>query len=244
MPRPISGSGLAPKMMMPMARITISSGNPIRPVSELPPLLAGQKLARCRGARRGNRIDCTTTRPTGGTGHLVGLLMFAVVAPFVRPAPAPQFASGVDLVEVYATVTDERGEPVAGLSAVDFRVFEVGEPQTIVAFAAGEFPLSVAVGLDRSFSMRARLADVKAAARAFVPTLRPEDRVMVVAIGSGTEIVSPLSTDHQAAAAAIERLDARGTTPLYDAALGAIDRIQDAKGRRALVLVSVGVDRH
>src|SRR5204862_3760040 len=112
------------------------------------------------------------------------------------------------------------------------------------AFAAGEFPLSVAVGLDRSFSMRARLGDVKAAAGVFVRALRPADRVMVVAIGSDADIVSPLSADHQAAAAAIERLDAWGTTPLYDAALAAIDRIEDAKGRRALVVVSDGIDRY
>ena len=42
---------------------------------------------------------------------------------------------------------------------------------------------------------------------------------MVVAIGGEIEVVAPLSTDHAAALAAIDRLDAWGTTPLYDAAL-------------------------
>jgi len=68
--------------------------------------------------------------------------------------------------------------------------------------------------------------------------------VMVIAIGSDTEIVAPLSPDRAAALAAIERLDAWGTTPLYDAALVALDAIQPAKGRRALVLLSDGTDRY
>jgi len=158
-----------------------------------------------------------------------------------------QFTSGVNLVEVYATVTDQRGEPVSGLSASDFHVLEDGMPQTISTFAAGEFPLAVAVGIDRSFSMGGksdRLAIAKSAAHAFVSALRQGDQVMVVAIGSETEVAAPLSTDRAAAFAAIDRLDAWGTTPLYDATLVAIDAVQAGKGRRALVLLSDGTDRY
>jgi Ca-activated chloride channel homolog len=164
------------------------------------------------------------------------------IAP-VRGA-APQFTSGVDLVEVYATVTDARGEPVGGLTAADFKLLEDGEPQTIAAFAAGEFPVSVAVGIDRSFSMRRWLEPSKSAARAFVGALRPDDRVMVLAIGSETETIAPFSSDHESAAAAIDRLDTWGTTPLYDAVLAAISAVEHAKGRRALIVASDGVDRY
>src|SRR5919197_2174612 len=103
-----------------------------------------------------------------------------------------QFTSGVNLVEVYATVTDRQGEPLVGLTAGDFHVAEDGVPQTISAFAAGEFPLAVAVGVDRSFSMAGkanRLAVAKTAAAAFVRELRAEDQVMVMAIGSETSVV-------------------------------------------------------
>jgi len=64
-----------------------------------------------------------------------------------------QFSSGVQLIEVYATVTDAKGELVMGLRQSDFQVFENDRPQEISAFAAGEFPLTVALGVDRSFSM-------------------------------------------------------------------------------------------
>jgi Ca-activated chloride channel family protein len=153
----------------------------------------------------------------------------------------------VNLVEVYATVTDRSGEPVTGLTAADFRILEDGTSQPIIAFAAGEFPLAVAIGLDRSFSMSGagnRLGVAKSAARTFIGALRPSDQVMVIAIGSDTEIVAPLSPDRAAALAAIDRLDAWGTTPLYDAALVALDAIQTARGRRALVLLSDGTDRY
>jgi Ca-activated chloride channel family protein len=159
-----------------------------------------------------------------------------------------QFTSSVNLVEVYATVTDARGEPVPGLTAADFRVSEDGTPQPITTFAAGEFPVSVAIAIDRSFSMGAgktdRLAVAKSAARSFIGALRPNDQVMVLAVGSDTDVAAPLTTDHAAALAAIGRLDAWGTTPLYDATLAALEAIQPAKGRRALVLLSDGTDRY
>jgi Ca-activated chloride channel family protein len=162
----------------------------------------------------------------------------------VPPARA-QFASGVSVVEVYATVTDERGEPITGLTADDFTVREEGQSQTIGAFVAGEFPLAVAVGVDHSFSMTPpRLERARAGARAFVAALRPDDRVMVVGIGSQVEVLAPLSDDRSAAIAALERLEPWGTTPLYDATIEAIDAVQDARGRRALVLLSDGADRY
>jgi VWFA-related protein len=156
-----------------------------------------------------------------------------------------QFASGVNLVEVYATVTDAEGRPVRGLGASDFRVEEDGQPQSIAVFTAGRLPLAVAIAIDRSFSMpRDRLAATVVAARRFVVSLQPADQVMVIAIGSEAETLAPLSTDHEAALDALNRIDSWGTTPLYDASLRAVDSIQQATGRRALLLVSDGTDRY
>jgi Ca-activated chloride channel homolog len=162
----------------------------------------------------------------------------------IRPSAA-QFASGVDLVEVYATVSDARGEPVAGLTRDDFIVEEDGRRQEIRAFAAGEFPLALAVGVDRSFSMaRVGLPGVATAVRRFLSALRPEDQAMLVGIGSETEVLAPLSRDRAPALAALDHLDPWGTTPLYDATLSAIDAIESASGRRALLLISDGTDRY
>jgi Ca-activated chloride channel family protein len=153
--------------------------------------------------------------------------------------------SGVSLVEVYVSVTDSRGEPVTALSRADFTVKEDGQPQRVETFAAGEFPLSVAIAVDRSFSVTAaKLGASKAAATRFVSDLRPDDQVMVIAIGSAVEVVAPLATDRAVSSAALARLERWGTTPLYDAAAAAIDAIEPAGGRRALIVLSDGSDRY
>ncbi len=159
--------------------------------------------------------------------------------------PAAQFASGVNVVEVYASVTDGRGEPIGGLRVDDFELREDGEPQQISNFQAGDFPLALAVAIDRSFSMAGqRLELARAGARALLGELRPKDEAMVIAVGSEIETVSPLSTDRAGQLDAVSRLDAFGTTGLHDAIISAIDAIQPATGRRALVLLSDGSDRY
>ena len=163
----------------------------------------------------------------------------------VAGAARAQFTSGVNLVEVYASVTDAQGNAITGLRQSDFDLRENGELQTITNFAAGEFPLSVAIGLDRSFSMTGtRLSLAKSAAQAFLEELRPQDQAMILAIGSDVEVVAPLSTTRAAQEVAINKLDAFGTTGLHDAIIMAIDEVQAAKGRRALVLLSDGNDRY
>jgi Ca-activated chloride channel homolog len=173
--------------------------------------------------------------------------MLALLGTLIVPlfaAAAPQFTSGVNLVEVYATVTDARGEPVGGLKADDFRVSEDGALQTISAFTEGDFPLSVAIALDRSFSMAGeRLALAKRAAVAFIGALRDEDEVMVLAVGSEIETITPAVPARQAAAVAWSKIDAWGTTPLFDVTRRAIDEIQVRRGRRALLIISDGADR-
>jgi Ca-activated chloride channel family protein len=156
-----------------------------------------------------------------------------------------QFSSGVQLIEVYATVTDANGELVTGLRQSDFQVFENDRPQEISAFAAGEFPLTVALGVDRSFSMAGEpLRLAKLASQTFLKQLRPGDRSMVVAIGNNAEVIAPLSTDHAAQAQAVAALDAWSTTSLYDAVIVALDRLEPEKGRQALIVFSDGADRY
>ncbi|HUR35026.1 MAG TPA: VWA domain-containing protein [Vicinamibacterales bacterium] len=158
---------------------------------------------------------------------------------------ASQFTSGVSLVEVYASVLDAKGEPVSGLAADDFLVEEDGQPRRIEVFTAGDLPLSLAVTVDRSFSIgRSRLAEVVRATQTLMGELRPDDRVTVLAAGSEVDVLSPLSIDHRAAYDALGALEPWGTTPLFDATVSALGAIQNASGRRALILVSDGSDRY
>ena len=156
-----------------------------------------------------------------------------------------QFSSGVNLVEVYAAVTDRAGNPVTGLTRDDFTVLEDGHPQSLSAFAEGDFSLSLAMAIDRSFSMGPKqLPTAVGAARTLLGELRPQDQSMIVAIGSEIEVLAPLSTDRPAEMRAVSALTPWGTTGLHDAIIQSIDAIQAAKGRRALLLLSDGTDRY
>jgi Ca-activated chloride channel family protein len=157
----------------------------------------------------------------------------------------PQFSSSVQLVEVYATVTDANGEPVRGLAASDFEVAEDGAVQSISAFAAGEFPLTVALGVDRSWSMAGEpLRLAKLASQSFLRELKPQDRSMVVAISSEADVIAPLSTDRAMQSGAVAALDPWSTTALHDAIIAALDRLAPEAGRQALVVFSDGADRY
>jgi Ca-activated chloride channel homolog len=159
--------------------------------------------------------------------------------------PVAQFSSGVQLVEVYATVTDANGGPVTGLKREDFEVLEDEAGQDISAFAAGEFPLTVVLGIDRSWSMAGEpLRLAQTSSQAFLRQLGPADRSMAVAIGSDAEIIAPLSNDHDAQQRAIEALDPWSTTALHDAIISTLDRLEGERGRLALVVFSDGVDRY
>jgi Ca-activated chloride channel family protein len=178
-------------------------------------------------------------------GWLDCITILLALALLEIPVAHAQFTSGVNVVEVYASVTDAQGNAIAGLKQSEFELRENGEPQTITNFSAGEFPLAVALAIDRSFSMAGtRLSLAKSAALAFLEELRPEDQAMVLAVGSQVEVAAPLSTSRAAQQVAINKMDAFGTTGLYDAIITAIDEVQPAKGRRALVLLSDGNDRY
>jgi Ca-activated chloride channel homolog len=160
-------------------------------------------------------------------------------------AQTPQFGTSVQVVEVYASVTDAKGEPIRGLRRDRFTVLEDGRPQEIGTFIEAEFPLSVAIAIDRSWSMNGeRLAVAKEGARTLVAELRPDDRAMIVAVSGTVDVAAPLSGDRRAQQAAIDALDPWSTTALHDAVVASIDRIQTGSGRRALVLLSDGSDRY
>lgn len=162
-----------------------------------------------------------------------------------QEGPLAKFSSQVQLVEVYATVADDKGEPVTGLRQSDFEVYEDNQLQQISAFAAGEFPLTVALGVDRSWSMAGKpLALAKQASRSFLNQLKPGDRSMVLAISSSADVIAPLSTDRLTQARAIAALDPWSTTALRDAIIAALDRLEPEPGRQALVLFSDGSDRY
>jgi Ca-activated chloride channel family protein len=164
--------------------------------------------------------------------------------------PAPQggtfrFRTGVDLINVTATVTDQDGRFVAGLERGDFLVFEDDRPQTITHFTAERVPVSLGIVLDTSGSMEGEkmLAARMALERFLFDLLGPEDEVFLYRFDNAPILVQEWTTDRQRIADQLRRIQPRGSTSLYDAVADAIPLAQSGRHRKkALVVISDGND--
>jgi VWFA-related protein len=177
----------------------------------------------------------------------------------VRPArPAPvETPEEVDEEEVVRVESDlvrlnisviERasGRGLQGLALSDFRVYEDRVEQTVEHFEAAEAPFDLLLLLDLSGST-ARMTDtIRAAARRFGAVTRPQDRVGVIAFSGTAAVVSPLTSDRARLNASLDRLaPPGGDTRLHDSlgsALDFLERAADPARRRALIVMSDGLD--
>ena len=181
---------------------------------------------------------------------LLGLFLVAVVAPTTAGQVAPPratFRGGVDLVPVAAVVRDERGRTVGGLRAEDFVVVDGGERRPVLGFSEDPAaPVSLAVLVDESGSM---IGD-RERARAFVAALVAElgrmrvagDRAALAGFSSSVREIVPFTTDFGRLQAGIEETGAFGATAVHDAIADAARRLVPVEGRRALVVVTDGMD--
>lgn len=161
------------------------------------------------------------------------------------------------LVDVPFAVTNATGVPLKGLKASNFIVYEDGKKQEIVDFAASSAPFEVALVLDTSGSARNDLPLIQRAARDFIASLRPGDRVAVIAFRTerknnqafaSSEVLTPLTGDRERLSGAIDNVKTSNGTPYYDSLLQVAEKVfaqrpaDEFRGRRALVALTDGVD--
>jgi VWFA-related protein len=144
-------------------------------------------------------------------------------------------------VTIFATVLKD-GVPVPGLGAGDFRVREDEVDQEPITVGPKLSALSVVLTLDTSGSMKKRLSDAQAAAASFLDTLQSQDKAQVIRFSRDVKTIYPMGSDHAAARAAIGATAARGDTALWDALYASLESLRDVSGRKAIVLLSDGVD--
>jgi Mg-chelatase subunit ChlD len=150
-------------------------------------------------------------------------------------------ASRFPKITVFATVL-RGGQPVKGLGAADFRVREDEVDQSPVMVEPRLEPLFAVLTLDTSGSMRQRLPEAKAAARLFIDSLTTEDRVRALSFARDVRTLNGPGADRDAAKAGIDAAVARGDTALYDALYTSVELTREQPGRKAVVLLSDGVD--
>jgi VWFA-related protein len=153
--------------------------------------------------------------------------------------------SDVDLVALHVTVTDARGEFIAGLKALNFRVYENKIEQKISVFSHDDIPVTMGLVVDNSASMRTKRAQVNAAALTFVRTSNPQDEAFVVNFNDEyyLDIDGDFTNDQKNLEDALAHIDTRGSTALYDALIGSLDHLKKGhKDKRVLLVVTDGVD--
>jgi VWFA-related protein len=148
----------------------------------------------------------------------------------------------VEVVQVAATVTDEDGELVKGLPRDAFRIFEDGEPQELTHFIGQDTERELVVAVDMSASMAPVMATCREAVKRFLASLRPMDRVTLLAFNDSVFTVARREVPSEARMRTVDRLRAWGSTSFYDAALKGLDLLEEHRGRRALVLFTDGED--
>ncbi|CAN5763731.1 hypothetical protein BH18ACI5_BH18ACI5_09990 [soil metagenome] len=179
---------------------------------------------------------------------LIALATISVVAQQPQQQGEPQafkFRTGVELINVTATVTDGNGRFVPGLSREDFRVYQDDQLQQITHFSAERVPVSLGIILDTSGSMDGeKMAAARAALDRFLlELLGPEDEVFLYRFDTSPELVHGWTTDRRLISREIARLRPRGGTAMYDAVAEAIPVAQSGKHKKkALVILSDGND--
>jgi Ca-activated chloride channel family protein len=171
--------------------------------------------------------------------HIEGFTVSSVVV--TRKITISAFEE-VNRVLLWVTVTDKSDRLVSALKREDFKVTEDGVPQEIKEFTLEERPITMAIVLDSSGSMREQMNDVHEAAASFVETLRPVDRAMVIDFDDKVFLLQDLTSDQGELKAAVTSTEALGSTALYDALHAAFRRFRGIEGRKALVLLSDGED--
>jgi len=164
-------------------------------------------------------------------------------------AQEPQFTIRVDsnLVNVLCTVTDRRGRLIPNLTKDDFIIEEDGRRQEIVSFSKeNELPLTLALLIDTSGSVREVLPAEKETAAAFINSiLTPRDLAMVIKFDKNAKVMQDFTESKRRMADAIDQVGPTGNgTALFDAiVLAARDHLALEAGRKAMILISDGDDQ-
>lgn len=156
-----------------------------------------------------------------------------------------KFRSGVDLVNVTATVTDRTGRFVPGLRQEDFIVYEEHELQEVTHFSNERVPVSLGLVLDTSGSMVGEklTSALMAVDRFLTRLLSPEDEIFLYKFSNFPELVQDWTTDRVRLGRAIRRVNAGGGTAMLDALAESVPLAQTGQHRkRAVVLISDGND--
>lgn len=173
---------------------------------------------------------------------------FSKKGPDELPDGVPTFTTDAVTVSVDVAVLDNKGNFIPGIPKEKFRILEDNVPQQVNGFNMGEAPMTIGMVIEFSNLFQqyysSTWAQTLQASYGFVETLKPTDYVAIVAYDLRPEILSDFSTNRQDTMGALSRLRIAGFSEanLFDALVYTAERMQDIEGRKAIVLISSGID--
>jgi Ca-activated chloride channel family protein len=165
-----------------------------------------------------------------------------------KPTSGPQGGSikvAVNLVVLHTSVVDKSDKFVDDLRQENFRVFEDKAEQKLSIFRNEDVPVSMGLVIDNSGSMKEKRARVNEAALTLVQASNPQDEAFVVNFNDDfyLDLDKDFTSSIPELKEALERIDSRGSTALYDALIGSLDHLKKAsKDKRVLLVVTDGED--
>jgi len=146
-------------------------------------------------------------------------------------------------VTLHATVVDEKNRLVTNLDKSAFAVFENNQPQQIKLFRQEDLPVAIGIVIDNSGSMRDKRSEVNKAAINLVKASNPDDQVFVVNFSDEYYLDQEFTSDIKKLQAALEHVESRGGTALYDAVIASADYLlKSPLQRKVLFVVTDGED--
>src|ERR1700689_954090 len=178
------------------------------------------------------------------------VLLMACAASQAQQLPAQKQSSDasstlkvdVKLVNVFVTVTDAQGGPVAGLKKENFTLQEDGSAQTISVFdKESAVPLSIALAVDTSLSTRHDLPLEQASAKRFAKDiLRPVEGLAGFGFSETGLQSTSYTSDLKRSDDGIDHIRLGAATALFDAVYLASRSLARRPGRKVLVLIADG----
>ena len=154
------------------------------------------------------------------------------------------FKKDVDEVLLHASVVDDKQHIVTNLDRSAFTVFEDGKPQNIISFHHEDIPVSMGIIVDNSGSMREKRNKVNQAALNLVRSSNPKDEVFVVNFNDEYYLDQDFTNNLLKLKEALEKIDARGATALYDALVASAEHLKRFArlDKKVLFVVTDGED--
>ena len=182
---------------------------------------------------------------------LVLLFAAALLPAAAQPAPASPAQESdstikvdVKLVNVFVTVTDDHGAPVAGLKQENFTLQEDGKTQKISVFdKESALPLSIVLAIDTSLSTKKDLPLEITSARRFAHAiLRPVDGLALYEFSETVREATGFTSDLKSIDRAIDHIRNGAATALYDAVYLGSQALERRQGRKVMVIITDGGD--